>query len=339
MSEAAPVSSEAADAHRTADGRFRNPWLSGRPRRFGGFLRWALLERPFQRLPSDPDPSVFPLAEPNVSYPRATRGELSVTWVGHSTTLLQLGQWNILTDPIWSERASPVAFAGPRRWVAPGLSFDDLPDIDVVLVSHNHYDHLDDRTVRDLAERSPEAAWCLPLGLEEFVRQRGVRRIHQLDWWDEVQLDGLRVACAAAQHFSGRSLRDRNATLWCGWVLSDGKYSVYYAGDTGYHPEFGRIGEAFGPFDIAILPVGAYQPQWFMSPAHLNPEEAVQAFGKVSANGRRGKCVMVPVHFGTFKLSDEPMDEPPRRTREAWLRAGLPLENLWLLAHGETRRL
>ncbi len=339
MKERSRLTLQAADAHHTGNGRFRNPWLRARSRRFGGFLRWALMERPFRRMPPDPDPSVFPLVESSVSYPRAGRGELSLTWVGHSTTLLQLGQRNILTDPIWSQRASPVSFAGPRRWVDPGLPLDGLPDIDVVLISHNHYDHLDDRTVQDIAERSPEAAWCVPLGVEDFVRQRGVRQTYQLDWWEEVQLDGLRIACTSAQHFSGRNLRDRNASLWCGWALSDGEFSVFYAGDTGLHPEFGRIAEAFGPFDIAILPIGAYEPQWFMSPAHLNPEEAVRAFADLRSNGGRGRCVMVPVHFGTFKLSDEPMDEPPRRTREAWLRAGLPMEDLWLLAHGETRQL
>jgi len=304
-------------------------------------LRWVLVERPFKRLPTDPDPSFFPRRKPSFDRPRARPGDLTVTWVGHSTVLLQIGALNVLTDPMWSERASPLSFAGPRRWVPPGVPFEQLPPIDVVVQSHNHYDHLDTRTVGMIAEAFPNARWLVPLGLAEFVRSRGAARVEELDWWDEAEAGGLRVACVPAQHFSGRGIRDRNATLWCGWTLADRQRRVFFAGDTGFHPEFGAIGERLGPFDVALVPVGSYEPEWFMRPAHMNPEEAVRAFREASGDGvgtATERRVMVPIHFGTFKLTDEAMDEPPARTLRAWREAELAEPNLWLLAHGETRK-
>lgn len=330
----------AGPAHHRPGGGFRNPWVTNRSARFGGFLRWVLVERPFKRLPRDPDPSVFPRKLPSFEGPRARPGDLTATWVGHSTVLLQIGAVNVLTDPMWSDRASPVAFAGPKRWVPPGIAFEDLPPIDVVVQSHNHYDHLDARTVETIADAFPTAAWRVPLGLAGFVRAHGATQVEQLDWWGETEAAGLCVVCVPAQHFSGRGLRDRNATLWCGWTLADERRRVLFAGDTGYHPQFRVIGERLGPFDLALMPVGAYEPAWFMRPAHLNPEEAVQAFREL--NGRGGgelssRRVMLPIHFGTFKLTDEAMDEPPAWTRRAWREAGRAEEDLWLLAHGETR--
>jgi N-acyl-phosphatidylethanolamine-hydrolysing phospholipase D len=318
------------------DGRFRNPWAIASSNRFGGFLRWVLFERLTKELPEDPHPSVFKVAKHAFRTPRAAADELTVTWVGHATVLLQLGDLNVLTDPHWSKRASPVQFAGPARWVPPGIPFDELPPIDLVLISHNHYDHLDDGTVRRLAAAFPNAAWRVPLGLASFVARRGGRDVEEQDWWTETRVGGARVTCTPAQHFSARTVIDRNRTLWCGWALAREESRVFFAGDTGLHPEFGEIGERLGPFDMALLPVGAYEPRWFMQPVHMNPEEAVGAFGELSA-GTDG-CVMVPIHWGTFKLTDEAMDEPPRRTTAAWAEAGLPGDRLWILAHGESRR-
>jgi N-acyl-phosphatidylethanolamine-hydrolysing phospholipase D len=258
--------------------------------------------------------------------------------VGHSSLLIQLNGLNILIDPMWSERASPVQFAGPRRWVRPGIAFEDVPPLDVVLESHNHYDHLDAPTVRRLARAHPEASWVVPLGLGAFVRTRGVsdHRVRELDWWEEHAIGSLRIAATPAMHFSSRGFGDRGDTLWCGFALSsdgaNGRH-VYFAGDTGYHPEFGAIGERYGPFDVALMPIGAYEPRWFMRYLHMNPEEAVAAFRALNAR------VMVPIHWGTFKLTDEAMDEPPIRARAAWDSAGLPPSGYRQLAHGETLTL
>jgi N-acyl-phosphatidylethanolamine-hydrolysing phospholipase D len=292
-----------------------------------------LVHRTTRPRPKDPDPSVFRRVRPAFVTPRAPVSRLTVTWVGHSSLLVQLGGMNILTDPMWSERASPTQFVGPRRWVPPAVAFDDLPPLDVVLQSHNHYDHLDDRTVRRLAGSHPEARWVVPLGLVPFVRKRGVREhaVTELDWWQEHTIGSLRIAATPAQHFSSRGLGDRGATLWCGFAVSaEQGRRIYFAGDTGYHPEFGAIGERYGSFDVALLPIGAYEPRWFMRYLHMNPEEAVEAFRALDAR------VMVPIHWGTFKLTDEAMDEPPVRARSAWAAAGLPPDRYRQLAHGET---
>jgi L-ascorbate metabolism protein UlaG (beta-lactamase superfamily) len=201
----------------------------------------------------------------------------------------------------------------PKRWVAPGIAFEQLPPVDIVLQSHNHYDHLDDATVRRLSRAHSNATWVLPLDLGSFVRKRGVRgEVIELDWWEERTLGPLQVAATPAMHFSSRGIGDRGDTLWCGFALREsGNRRVYFAGDTGFHPEFGAIGERYGPFDVALLPIGAYEPRWFMRYVHMNPEEAVEAFRAVNAR------TMVPIHWGTFKLTDEAMDEPPARARAA----------------------
>ena len=302
---------------------------------FGSLLKWMLVHRTTRPRPKDPDPSVFARVPPDFVPPRAPRSQLTVTWVGHSSLLIQLDGLNILTDPMWSERASPVQFAGPRRWVRPGIAFEDVPPLDVVLQSHNHYDHLDAPTIRRLARAHPEASWVVPLGLAAFVCKRGVRdnRVRELDWWEEHAIGSLRIAATPAMHFSSRGIGDRGDSLWCGFALSsdgaNGRH-VYFAGDTGYHPEFGAIGERYGPFDVALMPIGAYEPRWFMRYVHMNPEEAVAAFRALNAR------MMVPIHWGTFKLTDEAMDEPPIRARAAWDSAGLPPNGYRQLAHGET---
>jgi len=264
--------------HHRPGGGFRNPWANAAAPAFGGFLKWVLVQRITRPRPADPPHSAFHRLEPKFAVPRAAPDRLLVTWVGHSSFLLQVGGLNVLTDPMWSSRASPVGFAGPRRWVAPGIDFATLPPIDFVLLSHNHYDHLDDRTVRRLAAREPRATWLVPLGLGRFVRARGARDVWEHDWWQETPIGPALVACTPAQHFSSRGLRDRGATLWCGWAVRTNPHRVFFAGDTGYHPEFGRIAERYGPFHLALLPIGGYEPRWFMQPVHMNPEEAVRAF-------------------------------------------------------------
>ena len=247
---------------------------------------------------------------------------------------------NVLTDPMWGDRASPVSFAGPRRWTAPGLALDSLPPIDVVLQSHDHYDHLDRGTVRWLAAHHPDAQWCAPRGVGARLRRFGVRSVTEHDWWDRFTVAGLDVMCTPSRHFSGRALRDRDATLWCGWSLGSPAHRLFFAGDTGMHPEFRRIAERAGPFDLVLMPIGAYEPRWFMGPVHIDPTEAANAYESLRSAAPAARApVLVGMHWGTFKLTDEAMDEPPRRMAAEWKARGLAAELLWLPAHGETREI
>jgi N-acyl-phosphatidylethanolamine-hydrolysing phospholipase D len=265
---------------------------------------------------------------------------LHATWVGHATLLLQFGGVNVLTDPMWSERASPVSFAGPRRFVAPGIDFDTLPPIDVVFISHNHYDHLDRPTVRSLAKRLPDIEWVTPLGLATKLRHWGAAKVRELDWWQdstvETSTGALRAGCVPAKHFSARGFGDRGRTLWCSWVISNDTSRVFFAGDTADHPEFAAIGSRYGPFDLLLLPIGAYEPRWFMRTVHMNPVDAMRAYAELS-RGQTDEPIMLPIHWGTFRLTDEAMQEPPEWTRRVWREAGYDPAKLWLLRHGETR--
>lgn len=303
-------------------------------------LAWLILRRIRGVVPKDPPASAFPLAAPDLRIPRADAGDCRVTWIGHSTCLLQIGALNILTDPVWSGRASPVRWAGPARVVPAAVPLEALPPIDLVLLSHNHYDHFDVATIRELARRQPAARWAVPLGLAAPLAALGITAEPEFDWWDARRLETaagpLTLTATPAQHFSARSPLDRNATLWCGWSIALGARRVFFAGDTGLHPEFQRIGERCGPFDLALMPIGAYDPRWFMRPIHMNPEEAVTAYQALAG---ATAPVFVPIHWGTFKLTDEPLDEPPARLRRAWRERGLDEGRLWVLAHGETRGL
>jgi N-acyl-phosphatidylethanolamine-hydrolysing phospholipase D len=246
---------------------------------------------------------------------RANGFKPTITWVGHSTFLIQIAGVNILTDPTWSERASPVGFAGPRRLVPPGLQFDDLPPIDVVVISHDHYDHLDAPTVeRILREHHP--LFVVPLGLKSWLASVGITEAVELDWWDSARVRGLTLTCTPAQHSSGRGLRDQNLRLWASWVIASPSRRLYFAGDTGYYPGLVEIGRRLGPFDLALLPIGGYNAYATHHPNHLNPEEAVRLFQELGAR------VMVPMHYGTFDFNREPFREPPDRLlREALRRA------------------
>ena len=339
MSASRIIQSPSTASHHRPDGGFRNPWPSSQLHGFLDFLKWTLVERRRHPRPPDPDPSTFSLATPGFIAPRAAPDVVTLTWVGHSSFLLQLTGLNILLDPVWSERASPVQFIGPRRWVRPGVVFDALPPIDVVALSHDHYDHLDAGTIRSLTSRYPAAQWIAPLGVAAFLRHRGARDVVERDWWGSIAVAGVEMTCVPAQHFSGRTLGRRNQTLWCGWTFRSEEFRVFFAGDTALHPEFATIAERLGPFDLAILPIGAYEPRWFMGTVHMNPEDCIKAVAQMLPvqNGKR--IIVTAGHWGTFKLTDEPMDEPPARMRQNWLSAGHSADDLWIMQHGETRTI
>jgi L-ascorbate metabolism protein UlaG (beta-lactamase superfamily) len=265
--------------------------------------------------------------------PRAVDGQTLVTWVGHATYLIQMGGLTIVTDPVWSRR-----IPGVRPRLTPvGVEWAALPRVDAVLISHNHYDHLDAPSIRRLPRSTP---LFVPANLACWFRRRGFRDVTDLDWWEFREMaggpaaGGVRLDFVPAHHWSRRTLTDANKSLWGGWVLTgpDGT-RVYFAGDTGYGHRLAAIGERFPGIDLALLPVGAYEPEWFMQPMHLNPEEAVRACHDLGA--RR----MAPMHWGTFVLSSEPVTEPWERTVAAWAAADRPRADLWDLAIGETRTL
>jgi L-ascorbate metabolism protein UlaG (beta-lactamase superfamily) len=249
---------------------------------------------------------------------RVSGGELRVTWVNHSTFLIQTEGLNILTDPIWSERCSPVPFLGPKRHHAPGIRFAELPPIDAVLISHNHYDHMDAPTLARLA-REHHPRTFVGLGNAAFVQGAT-----DLDWWQPAELaPGVRVHAVPAQHFSSRGLADRDANLWCGFVLETPHGAVYFAGDTGWGPHFDEIRERFGAMRLALLPIGAFRPEWFMCSVHIAPKDAVRAAQALQAT------TSIPMHFGTFHLGDDGQDEPAVVLREELTRApGLRFEVL-----------
>jgi N-acyl-phosphatidylethanolamine-hydrolysing phospholipase D len=325
-------------AHHTPGGRFRNPWPDSEPPSWRAVLRWAVERRRVKRAANPPRGS-FPSAASAIVYPRAGPADFFATWIGHSTVLLQIGALNVITDPVFSERASPVSWAGPRRVMDPAFPIESLPPLDVVLLSHNHYDHLDKSTIKRLARMHPDAAWVVPLALGATVRRWGAREIVELDWWQSADVHGLQVTGTPARHFSARGLGDRCQTLWCGYAIERAGRRAYFAGDTAYHPLFGEIGARCGPFDFVMLPIGAYDPRWFMHVVHADPEEAVQAYVDLIASALVPLPLMLAIHWGTFRLTDEPMDEPPRRAVAAWRQRGFDESRLWIAAFGETRRL
>ena len=259
----------------------------------------------------------------------ARHSKPTVTWIGHATVLVQMDHLTFLTDPIWSEKAFPVTFMGPKRFAPPGLALDALPPIDLVLISHNHYDHLDLPTLRRLA--ADGTRFLVPLGDAELLRKSGIGPVDELDWWDSREVSGVEVHCVPSQHWSGRRLTDDNASLWSGWVVAGPTRRFYFAGDSGYFPGFAEIGKRLGPFELAALPIGAYDPPAIMRAVHLDPEEALQAGLDVGADR------MLGIHYGTFDLADEPLDEAPRRFHAEAARRGLAPERLWTPPLGETR--
>lgn len=326
-------------AHRAHDGSFRNPWPESELHGWGDVLRF-IGGRPTPTRAAPVEGGRFPVASPAILYPRDRETDYSATWIGHSTVLLQCGGLNLLTDPVFSQRASPIQWLGPRRVMDPALSVNALPPLDMVLLSHNHYDHLDRPSVKQISRAHPDAKWIVPLGLGAYIQRWGARDIVELDWWQQTVINGLRVTATPARHFSGRRLRDRNKSLWCGFALELKGRRTYFAGDTAYHPDFGEIGARCGPFDFVMIPIGAYDPRWFMQRVHVDPEEAVQIYADlVAPHAGQQLPLMLGIHWGTFRLTDEPMDEPPQRAVARWRAVGLDEDRLWIPRFGETRHL
>jgi L-ascorbate metabolism protein UlaG (beta-lactamase superfamily) len=258
--------------------------------------------------------------------------DIVLTFIGHATFLIQSPRATILTDPVWSNRAGPGLFIGPRRVKMPGVKFEDLPAVSHVLLSHNHYDHCDVRTLRALARRF-HPQFITPLGNGAILKSLGAKRIEELDWWERTAESSLDVVCTPSQHFSARTPFNRNRMLWGGFVITLGARRIYFVGDSGYAPHFRDVPERCGAIDLALMPIGAYEPRWFMRDIHMNPEEALQAHLDV------GAPQSVAMHFGTFQLTPEPIDDPVLRLRAAMKERNTSAEQFTVLDVGESLRL
>lgn len=340
---------QAAKAHHRPGG-FNNPHVPFEPKGLLTVLQWQwdAARNGLPPAPSQPTPQVpADVAFIQANAQAGAAMQPAITWVGHSTMLVQMGGINLITDPVFSERASPVPFLGPQRAQPPGLTPAQLPRIDVVLVSHNHYDHLDEASVRQLHGQPGGAPlFIVPLGLKAWFADIGITRVVELDWWDTHRLPAapgaqpVDVLLTPAQHWSGRTLSDRLQTLWGGFAVFADDLHLIYTGDTGYSPDFQEIRRRAQPrqatgggFDIALIPVGAYEPRWFMRAQHVNPAEAVQIHRDLGAKRSTG------VHWGTFSLADEALDEPAAALQRARQAQGVADDAFFLMAVGETRKL
>lgn len=264
----------------------------------------------------------------------SNRDKGTVTWIGHSSFLLQLDGLNILTDPVFSERTSPVSFLGPKRAVKLPFDLEELPSIDVVVISHNHYDHMDLESLKKLAKRPDnKTVFLVPLGNAALLQSEGVKNVQEYDWWDKAQVQGVDFTLTPTQHWSARGIFDQNECLWGGWFVKGTQLSVFFAGDTGYSKDFQDIAAKLGPVDWAMIPIGAYEPRWFMKKNHVNPDEAVQIHKDLHAKKS------VAMHWGTFRLSDEPLYAPADDLKKSLEKNKLSPEEFILMKHGETKDL
>src|ERR1700674_4690111 len=279
--------------------RFYNPDAPQAPGLLDA-LRWKLTSR------RERSPRFISDVEQSIPPRRVEGSGLRTTLVNHSTVLLQQRGSNILTDPIWSARASPLSWIGPDRRRKPGVSWEILPSIDAVLISHNHYDHLDLPSLRRLAARG-DSTFIVPVRGARLLRSENIGPVHELDWGESLSLPALTVHCVPAQHFSSRGIHDRNRTLWCGYVIECQERLVCFAGDTAFGRHFSQIREKFGSPRLALLPIGAYEPRWFMSRVHMAPDEAARAHEILAAK------TSIAIHYGTFRLADEGIDTPRKQ--------------------------
>jgi len=295
-------------------------------RGYGGVWRWRLerMRGGLERWPT------WTEAQPGAAPPRRVEGTgLRLTFVNHATVLLQTGGMNVLTDPIWSWRASPVPWAGPKRRRPPGILMEDLPPIDVVLVSHNHYDHMDLPTLRTLKSvHAPR--FFTPWGNGELLQREGIGPVTEMDWWQTATLaEPMQLTCVPARHFSSRGFLDHDRTLWCGFVIHGESGPIYFAADTGFGSHFEQIAKRFGPPRLALLPIGAYLPRWFMGPVHMSPTQAVQAHQILRAR------MSIGIHFGTFANADDSPRQALEELHNAWQQRAQQTGEFRVLEPGE----
>ena len=312
-------------SHHLKDGTFTNTSGISNNKSYKEIYKWIT-----DKNRNKPTPYNFEMVSPNFEIINRENKSKSVTWIGHATFLYQNQQLNILTDPHLTLRASPFSFAGPKRYTKPGMTFEQLPKIDVVTISHNHYDHLDIKTVKRIAKDNPDAIFLVPLGLKRWFLNRSIQNVVELDWWENYEVNGTIITFTPVQHWSSRTLFDRNKSLWGGWYFKNKFHTLIHLGDTGYTNDFKEIQKRLGSVDFALIPVGAYDPRWFMKFSHMNPAEATQAFIDLDAKKAIG------MHWGCFILTDEPVTEPPILLKEEVNNISLPEDSFITVKHGET---
>ncbi|KAI7791641.1 N-acyl-phosphatidylethanolamine-hydrolyzing phospholipase D isoform X1 [Triplophysa rosa] len=331
---------DATCSKRDSQGRFVNPWTTWQFPSYSTILRLFLMEKNNSSVPSAKEvlDRELPVHEPyfvqNPDLCRQTGSSVRGTWLGHATVLVEMDGLVLLTDPVFSQRASPMAFMGPKRYRGPPCTVQQLPQVDAVVISHTHYDHLDADSVTALNARfGSDLHWFVPLGLAGWMQKTGCANVTELDWWTGSRIPGrddFTVFCTPAQHWCKRSPLDDNRALWGSWTVVGPRNRFFFAGDTGYCSSFQEIGRHFGPFDLAAIPIGAYLPRGIMKSQHVDPEEAVQVHVDIKAKNS------LAIHWGTFALAYEHYLEPPRRLREAMVNHGLNPDLFFTLGHGES---
>ncbi|XP_075064849.1 N-acyl-phosphatidylethanolamine-hydrolyzing phospholipase D-like isoform X1 [Mixophyes fleayi] len=326
---------------RGKNGRFINPWPTWKPPAFWDAVKWVITEKDNSSVPSSKEEldKELPVVEPYfVQHPEfagKTENGIRVTWLGHASVMVEMDDLIFLTDPVFSQRASPISFAGPKRFRGPPCSIEQLPIINAVVISHNHYDHLDYNTVLGLNARfGNELRWFVPLGLLNWMQSCGCENVIELDWWEQNCVPGhdeVAFVFTPCQHWCKRTPKDDNKVLWGSWAVLGPSNRFYFAGDTGYCGAFEQIGKRFGPFDVAAIPIGAYEPRCFMKSQHVNPEEAVRIHADVRAKKSIG------IHWGTFALANEHYLDPPIKLNEALERYGLTQDDFLVMNHGDSR--
>lgn len=320
---------DATKTHHTPQG-FRNPEADMRQQ--GDLQRWRK-ERKASGLPFPPAGGYAAFRQ-QWYQPAHLQGDDDAVWfLGHACIMLRLQQQVMLIDPALSPRASPLRFYGPKRHTPAPLAIAQLPRLDYVLISHNHYDHLDAPTIRQILRRFPDVRFVVPLGLEPWFTRQGARHVVQLDWWQQATFGDIQVHAVPARHWSMRTLKDRNRSLWCGWTVHSERLRFWFSGDSGYSDNLLEIPRRLGPFNLAALPIGAWAPEWFMQSQHMNPTQAV-------ALHRAAGCPLtIPIHWGVFELADESLDAPPAVLSQAMQAAQLDERRFSAWRIGESRAL
>ena len=304
--------------------RFKNTNEEAKGKSFGEFLKWTFTNK-------TPEPIAIETSDEWESL--GLDSENYLVWIGHATYLIKKDGLTILTDPVFSNRASPVRFAGPKRLIPPAIPIEKLPKIDVITVSHNHYDHLDMKSLKKIYKLNPEASFLVPMGDKRRLERAGIRNVTEFLWWEDIKVNDAKFTFTPVQHWSARGLGDRNKSLWGGWFMQLKSESIYHAGDTGYSNDFIETRKRLGSPSLSLIPMGAYAPRWFMKTNHVNPEEAVQ----ISLD--LGSKQSLAMHWGTFPLTDEEVLEPPALLKKALEDKNLDEEYFMTLKPGEVFNL